>query len=116
MIRIQRGDIVLVNLDPVIGSEQGKTRPAMVIQNNIGNDNSPTTIVAPITSKVFTKEFPTNVQITSKESKLEKDSTILLNQVRTIDKSRIVKILANKISNNIINKVNLAIKVSLDLE
>lgn len=115
MIKIQRGDIVLVNLDPVVGSEQGKIRPALVIQNNIGNETSPTTIVAPVTSKIFTKEFPTNVEISSKISKLEKNSTILLNQIRTIDKSRIIRKLSN-IDSNSMEKVNLAIKVSLGLE
>ncbi len=112
---IQRGDIVLVNLDPVVGSEQGKTRPALVIQNDIGNKYSPITIVAPITSKVFEKEFPTNVKIRSKEFGLEKDSTILLNQIRTIDKSRIAKRLG-RVDIDTIYKVNLAIKVSLGLE
>ncbi|MBI4154916.1 type II toxin-antitoxin system PemK/MazF family toxin [Candidatus Woesearchaeota archaeon] len=114
-MKIQRGDIVLVNLDPVVGSEQGKIRPALVIQNNIGNETSPTTIVAPVTSKIFTKEFPTNVEISSKISKLEKNSTILLNQIRTIDKSRIIRKLSN-IDSNSMEKVNLAIKVSLGLE
>lgn len=85
---LKRGDIVLVNLDPVIGSEQGKTRPALVIQNDIGNEYSPTTIVAPITSKLFSKQFPTNVEI---DFPLKEKSTILLNQIRTIDKSRIIK-------------------------
>jgi len=85
-MKIKKGDIILVNLDPVIGSEQRKTRPAVVIQNNIGNEYFPKTIIATITSKVFEKEFPTNVFISRKESKLGKDSTILLNQIRTIDK------------------------------
>src|SRR3989338_5817334 len=90
-ISIKRGDVVLVNLDPVIGSEQGKTRPALVIQNDIGNEYSPTTIVAPITTKEFSKQFPTNVEIDKSNSPLKEKSTILLNQIRTIDKSRIIK-------------------------
>ena len=90
-MHIRRGDIVLVNLEPVVGSEQGKTRPALVIQNNIGNEFSPTTIVAPITSKVYSKKFPTNVEIDSANSPLKEKSTILLNQIRTIDKRRIIK-------------------------
>jgi len=112
---IKRGDIVLVNLDPVIGSEQGKIRPGLVIQNDIGNKYSPTTIIAPITSKIFSKEFPTNVQISPKESGLENESTVLLNQIRTIDKSRIIKKigLVNEIN---MKKVNLAIKISLDVD
>ncbi len=91
MALIRRGDIVLVNLDPVIGSEQGKTRPALVIQNNIGNELSPTTIVAPLTTKVFSKQFPTNVETDQANSPLKEKSTILLNQIRTIDKTRIIK-------------------------
>lgn len=113
-MNIKRGDIVLVNLDPVTGSEQGKIRPALIIQNDYGNEYSPTTIVAPITSKVFSKEFPTNVQISTKESGLKEDSTILLNQIRTIDKSRIIKRLG-KVNASLFNKVDLAIKVSLAL-
>lgn len=111
---IKRGQIVLVDLNPVKGSEQGKIRPALVIQNDEGNKLSPVTIVAPITSKIFTKEFPTNVEISSKESNLKKESTILLNQIRTIDKSRIIKS-RNLLNNITMNKVNLAIKISLGL-
>ena len=111
---IKRGDIVLVNLDPVIGSEQGKTRPALVIQNDIGNKYSPTTIIAPITSKIFSKEFSTNVQISSQDSGLENESTILLNQIRALDKSRIIKKLGS-INDQIMKKVDLAIKISLDV-
>ncbi|MDO8741502.1 MAG: type II toxin-antitoxin system PemK/MazF family toxin [Candidatus Woesearchaeota archaeon] len=112
---IKRGDIVLVNLEPVTGSEQGKIRPAAVIQNDTGNEYSPTTIVAPITSKIFSKEFPTNVAITRKESNLKEDSTILLNQIRTIDKSRIIKKIS-ALNAEMMSKINLAIKVSLALE
>jgi len=114
-VEIKRGDIVIVNLDPVKGSEQGKIRPALIIQNDTGNQYSPTTIIAPITSTIFSKEFPTNVQILSRESGLEKDSTILLNQIRTIDKSRIIKKLG-KANDFTIRKVEIAIKTSLELE
>lgn len=114
-IQIRRGDIVLVNLDPVVGSEQGKTRPALVIQNDIGNEYSPTTIVAPITSKIFSKQFPTNVEIDSTNSPLKEKSTILLNQIRTIDKSRIIKNYG-RISNKKMKEVNEAIMNSLGLE
>src|SRR3989344_4286865 len=107
-IKIKRGDIVLVNLEPVKGSEQGKIRPALIIQNDVANEYSPTTIIAPITPKVYTKEFPTNVNLSQKESKLEKDSTILLNQIRTIDKSRIIKKISS-VDSTIIKKVDSAI-------
>lgn len=113
--KISRGDIVLVNLDPVTGSEQGKTRPALVIQNNTGNELSPTTIIAPITSKVFSKKFPTNVEIDKTNSPLKEKSTILLNQIRTIDKRRIIKIYGNLQSWKM-KEVNEAIMISLGLE
>lgn len=111
---IQRGEIILVNLDPVKGSEQGKIRPALIIQNDSGNQNNPMTIVAPITSKIYTKEFPTNVEILQNEGGLEENSTILLNQIRAIDKIRIIKKL-KKITQETMTKVDLAIKASLGL-
>ena len=111
---LKRGDIVLVNLDPVKGSEQGKIRPALIIQNNVGNRYSPTIIIAPITSKVMKKQFPTDVIINSDMSKLKKDSTILLSQIRTIDKIRIIKKLTT-LNNETMKNVDMAIKVSLEL-
>lgn len=112
---IMRGQLVLVNLDPVIGSEQGKTRPVLVIQNNTGNELSPTTIIAPVTSKIFSKKFPTNVEIDSSNSPLKQKSTILLNQIRTIDKQRIIKIYG-KISTKKMKEVDEAVMISLGLE
>lgn len=112
--KVKRGDIVLVGLDPTVGSEQGKTIPALIIQNDIGNEFSPITIVAPITSKIYSKEFPTNVEISPKESGLKERSTILLNQIRAIDKQRIVKILGH-LNDRTMIKVNMAIKFSLGL-
>ncbi len=114
MVIVNRGDIFLVNLNPVFGSEQGGIRPFLIIQNNIGNKKSPLTIVAPVTSKIFTKEFPTNVFLTKKASGLEKDSTILLNQIKTIDKNRLIKKLSTLDTFNI-KRVEEAIKVSLGL-
>ena len=114
-MEIKRGDIVLAGLEPVKGSEQGGVRPVLIIQNDEGNKFSPTTVIAPITSKEFTKEFPTNVRISKEESRLNNDSTIMFNQIRTIDKSRIIK----KISSLDIysmNKVDKAIKVSLAID
>lgn len=115
MAVLKRGDVVLVNLDPVIGSEQGKTRPALIIQNDIGNEFSPTTIVAPITTKIFSKQFPTNVEIDKLNSPLKEKSTILLNQIRTIDKSRIAKNYG-KISSKKLKEVDEAVMNSLGLE
>lgn len=115
MVEIKRGDIALVNLEPIKGSEQGGIRPCLIIQNNQGNKYSPLTIIAPLTSKVFTKEFPTNVFILKEDSGLNKDSTILLNQIRTIDKSRITKKIST-LSIEIMNKADLAIRISLALD
>lgn len=105
-MQIRRGDKVLVSLDPTIGSEQGKTRPAIIIQNNVGNKYSPTTIVLPITSNT-NKIYPTDTKI----SKTEK---VLTSQVRTIDKKRIIK-KVGKISNKQISTIENALKISLAL-
>ena len=112
---VYRGEIILANFEPVKGSEQGGIRPALVIQNNEGNLYSPTIIVAAITSKNQEKSYPTNVFISKKDSKLPRDSTIMLNQIRTIDKSRIIKKIS-KLNPYLMFQVDLAIKISLDLE
>ena len=114
MVEIKRGEIFLVNLNPTKGSEQGGVRPCLIIQNDYGNKYSPLTIIAPLTSKEFTKEFPTNVFLLKKDSKLEKDSTVLLNQIKTIDKRRIIKKLSS-LDMFLMNKVDMALKISLKL-
>lgn len=114
-MEIKRGDIVLANLEPVKGSEQGGIRPVLVIQNDVYNEHSPVLIVAAITSKEFSKEYPTNVFIKKEDSKLNHDSTILLNQIRTIDKSRIVNKLYS-LNYFLMKKVDMAIKISLGLD
>ena len=115
MGQIIRGEVVLANLEPVKGSEQGGIRPVLVIQNDTLNKYSPTTIIVPITSKIYTKEYPTNVIIKKENSKLKLDSTILLNQIKTIDKRRIIKKIGS-LDNFTMNKVDRAIKVSLALD
>ena len=112
--RFYRGDIVIVDFEPVKGSEQGGIRPALVIQNNIGNKYGSTTIVALITAKEFSKEFPTNVFLLKQRSGLKKDSVILLNQIKTIDKRRIKSKIKN-LHSSIMKTVDMAIKVSLEL-
>ena len=112
---MRRGDVVLIRLAPARGSEQSGIRPAVIIQNDIANRFSPTTIIAPITSRRFSKEFPTNVNLSRADSKLKKDSTALLNQITTIDKSRIIKRIS-ALSADIMKKIDLAIKASLDLD
>ncbi len=113
-MKIKRGEIVLTNLEPVVGSEQGKIRPVLIIQNDDSNEFSPTTIIAPITTKIYTKEFPTNVEINPAESELKNKSTVLLNQIRTIDKSRLIKKVGS-LDSYIMNKVDKALKISLAL-
>ena len=112
---VKRGEIVLAELNPVVGSEQGDVRPVLIIQNDYGNQTSPTTIIAPITSKIYSKEFPTNVFITKEESGLKVNSTILLNQIRTIDKRRIIKKISF-LDLGVMSKVDLAIRISLGLD
>jgi mRNA interferase MazF len=112
---LKRGDIIMANFEPVRGSEQGGIRPAIIIQNDISNKYSPTTIVAPITSKLQTKIHITNIPLPKKDSKLKDDSTILLNQIRTIDKSRIKKIISS-LNPYLMFQVDTAMKISLGLE
>jgi len=112
---IKRGDILLINFEPVKGSEQGRIRPAVVIQNDLLNKFSPLTIVAPITSKVYEKEYPTNIFIRKEDCVLNNDSTILINQIRTIDKRRILRKLGS-LDMFLMNKVDLAIKICLSVD
>lgn len=111
---IHRGDIFWADLDPVQGSEQGKTRPVLIIQNEVGNERSPVTIIACITSNLARKEYPTNVCILAKETGLESDSVVLLNQIRTIDKTRL-KSKAGHVPAHKMLEVDEAIKISLGL-
>lgn len=86
---IKRGDIYYADLSPVVGSEQGGIRPVLVVQNDIGNRYSPTIIVAAITSQIHKGKLPTHIEISASEYGLPKDSVILLEQIRTIDKRRL---------------------------
>ena len=88
---IRRGDVFWVDLNPVKGSEQAGRRPVVVIQNDVGNEVAPTVIVAPLTTKSFTKHYPINVHIPRGIAGLKEDSTILLSQIRTIDKTRLAR-------------------------
>ena len=87
--QIERGDIYFADLSPVIGSEQGGLRPVLVVQNNVGNKYSPTIIVSAITSKLTKAKIPTHVELSSIDYNLPKDSVVLLEQIRTIDKRRL---------------------------
>jgi len=111
---IKRGDIFLTNFEPVKGAEQGRIRPALVIQNDLSNKFSPLTIVAPITSKNYEKVYPTNIFILKEDSGLKNDSTILTNQIRSIDKMRLIKKISF-LDSFIMAKVDMALKISLNL-
>jgi mRNA interferase MazF len=110
--RIRRGDLWLVNLDPTIGHEIKKSRPCVIIQNDIGNEYSMITIVAPITSQHSDEVYPFEVLL--EESDLKKPSKILLNQIRAIDKRRLIKRLGS-LSEEKRMAVDEAIKISLDV-
>ena len=115
-MNITRGDIVLVNLEPAYGSEQGKIRPCIIIQNNIANKYSPTTIVIPTTTSLSDKEYPTEVKIMPEDSGLKEISIALCNQIRTISiEDRILKKLGS-LKAGTMQKVNEALKTSLALE
>ena len=86
---VMRGEIYFAQLNPVQGSEQGGTRPVLIVQNDIGNTHSPTTIVIAITSQIHKAKLPTHVELSRDESGLERDSVVLAEQIRTIDKSRL---------------------------
>lgn len=112
---IKRGDIYYANLNPVIGSEQGGTRPVLIISNDTGNKHSPTVIVAAITSRVQTKaKLPTHT-IVNDFAGLDKDSVILLEQICTIDKQRLKNYIGT-ISNNVMARVDKTLAISVSLK
>ncbi|MGI6606863.1 MAG: type II toxin-antitoxin system PemK/MazF family toxin [Peptococcia bacterium] len=111
---VKRGDIFYAELNPVVGSEQGGTRPVLVIQNDIGNQYSPTTIVAAITSQLEKAKLPTHVELDREVCGLEKNSVVLLEQIRTIDKQRL-KHKISSLDDELMEKVNEALQISLAL-
>ena len=111
---MKRGDIFYADLRPVIGSEQGGIRPVLIIQNDIGNRHSPTVICAAITSQMNKAKLPTHVELDSRYCDIAKDSVILLEQVRTIDKQRLKEKVCH-LDSKIIQRVNEALRISLEL-
>lgn len=109
---IKRGELYYADLSPVIGSEQGGVRPVLVVQNDIGNKYSPTVIAAAITSKLTKAKLPTHIELSGDEFGLSKDSVILLEQIRTIDKRRL-KERIGLLSASVMLKVDTALKISL---
>ncbi len=111
---VKRGDIYYADLSPVIGSEQGGIRPVLVVQNDVGNKYSPTVIAAAITSQINKAKLPTHIEVNAQMYGLSKDSVILLEQVRTIDKKRL-KEKIGRLDDELMNKVNEAISISFGL-
>ncbi len=111
---VKRGYIFYADLSPVVGSEQGGVRPVLIIQNNVGNKYSPTVVVAAITSQIDKAKLPTHVEVDAGEYGLEKNSVILLEQVRTIDKQRLQDKMT-ELDDKMMGQVDEALKISLGL-
>jgi mRNA interferase MazF len=111
---VKRGDVYFADLSPVVGSEQGGVRPVLVIQNNIGNRFSPTVIIAAITAQIQKAKLPTHVEIDAKRYGFERDSVILLEQIRTIDKQRLTDKITH-LDDEMMEKVDEALQISLGL-
>ena len=112
---IRRGDIYYADLRPVVGSEQGGVRPVLIIQNDIGNKHSPTVICAAITSKMNKEKLPTHVELNTKRCDMIRDSVILLEQLRTIDKQRLKERICH-IDDELLKDVDRALMISLELD
>lgn len=112
---IKRGEIYFAQLNPVIGSEQGGIRPVLVVQNDIGNQYSPTTIVLAITSQINKAKLPTHVELKANKYGLDKDSVILAEQIRTIDKARLKQRIAF-LDEDFMTSVDEALEISLGLQ
>ena len=114
-MNVRRGDIFYADLSPVIGSEQGGVRPVLIVQNDIGNKFSPTVIAAAITSKTDKSKHPTHIDVYAEKYGLARDSVILLEQIRTLDKKRLKEKMGH-LDDDLMNRVNNAITVSFGLE
>ena len=113
-MNIKRGEIYYADLSPVIGSEQGGVRPVLIVQNDVGNKHSPTVIAAAITSQIGKARLPTHISIDAVNYGLTKDSVVLLEQIRTIDKKRL-KDKMGHLDDDVMQQVNNAINVSFGL-
>lgn len=112
---MRRGDVYYADLRPVIGSEQGGIRPVLIIQNDIGNRHSPTVICAAITSKMNKAKLPTHIELDSHRYEMVKDSVVLLEQLRTIDKKRLKDKVCH-LDQDVMEKVNKGLLISLELD
>lgn len=113
-MEVVRGDIYYADLSPVVGSEQGGVRPVLVVQNDVGNKYSPTVIIAAITSQLTKAKLPTHIELDKNKYNLMKDSVVLLEQLRTLDKRRL-KEKITQIDENTMKKVDIAIMISLGI-
>ncbi len=113
-MNIRRGDIFYADLSPVVGSEQGGVRPVLIVQNDVGNKYSPTVIAAAITSRMGKTKLPTHIDIYANRVGLQKDSVVLLEQIRTIDKKRLGEKMGH-LDEELMNEVDNAITVSFGL-
>lgn len=111
---VKRGDIYYADLSPVVGSEQGGIRPVLIIQNDVGNKYSPTVIAAAITSRINKAKMPTHIELSALEYGLNKDSVVLLEQIRTIDKKRLREKIG-RLDDELMQKVNDALSISFGL-
>ena len=111
---IRRGEVFYAHLSPVVGSEQGGTRPVLIVQNNVGNKHSPTVIAAAITSKQDKTAMPTHISINGDSCGLSRDSVVLLEQIRTLDKQRL-KEKTGRLTEKDLEKVNRALNISFGL-
>lgn len=114
MMIVKRGDIFYADLSPVVGSEQGGIRPVIIIQNDMGNRHSPTVIISAITSQIDKAKLPTHVEISSEEYGLNKDSVVLLEQIRTLDKRRLKEKIGHMSDKDMV-QVDRALKISIGL-
>ena len=113
-MEVHRGEVFYADLSPVVGSEQGGVRPVLIVQNEIGNRHSPTVIAAAITSQMGKAKLPTHIELQAMRYGLPKESVILLEQVRTLDKKRLREKMGH-VEENVMEKVDLAIAVSFGL-
>ena len=111
---VKRGDIFYADLSPVVGSEQGGLRPVLIVQNDVGNKHSPTVIAAAITSKIGKTHLPTHIDIHASDFGLARDSVVLLEQIRTIDKMRLKEKMGH-LDDILMSEVNSALAVSFGL-
>lgn len=115
ILMVKRGDIFYADLSPVIGSEQGGIRPVLIVQNDVGNKYSPTVIIAAITSQINKAKMPTHIELSNNEYGLSKDSVILAEQVRTIDKKRLKEKIGH-LDETLMMQIDTALKISFGID